>query len=552
MDSAKETLFQGASDGAKERPHLFTGWIQAVTIVPSGPFPKRMFSPPRQHFVSFYALLIMGWCVLFLAGMGFVVDRSLAQVEKDFQRETEQAVAALRDRLRANEALLAGFAVFLGANTNNDRVVAQRYAQAVLNLYPHVYMLEVAQRVGREERSAFEARAAKRGLPGHGLHAFGDDDRRRPMSAKAEYFPLVLIAPDLPALQPTYGLDVDSVPHLRIALRETLSWRKAVSSEPFALPENGLAYALLQAVDQLRQDPVAESQVALLLVRSESLRPLGLGEQYAYSAKIMRSDAPGNPPPLFAQAAAPAGLLAGVLPRYRTEMPEFSSAQPIQLEISRQVRWSDIALDDVARVAALALSALALLWYYIRQHRGATYDARTSFDRPEYKALHDSLTELPNRALMADRVEQAVNRWHRRKVSFSLLMIDLDRFKKINDRFRHEGGDRVLELIAHRLAAALRACDTVARFGSDEFIVLLSDTQNEPVALAVAEKLRMAVAEPIAFRGQQIHVTCSIGVATCPHDGDSYETLLRQADLAMYRVKSKGRNGVSAVVEKEL
>jgi diguanylate cyclase len=350
-----------------------------------------MFSPPRQRFVSFYALLVVGWICLFVAGLGFVVGRSLKQVEKDFIGESEQSVATLRDRLRANEAVLAGFAVFLGANGNADRAATQRYAQAVLNHYPQIHLLEVAQRVNREERARLERELGKRWLPGFAVRTFGALPGRA--EDKPEYFPLVLIAPDLPAAQETYGLDLESVPHLRTAMRDAFNWRKPVSSNPFPLAEGGDAYVLFHAVDAMPEAPAGEPLLALLVVRSESLRPLGLGAQYEYAARIYRGEATTEAPKLFAQAAAPVGDLESLLlPRYRIETAEFSNSQPIHLEVARQVRWADIPLDDLWRVSALALCGLALLVHYIRQHRA------------ESLALHDSLTHLPNRTPVAERV----------------------------------------------------------------------------------------------------------------------------------------------------
>ena len=158
-----------------------------------------------------------------------------------------------------------------------------------------------------------------------------------------------------------------------------------------------------------------------------------------------------------------------------------------------------------------------------------------------YWATHDRLTGLANRWLLEEKVRDAVARARRRGCSGALLFIDLDGFKGVNDCFGHDAGDVVLRATAARLRAALRECDIVARFGGDEFVVLLDSPQQEHTARAVARKLRQRISEPVQLPHGAIRVSCSIGVALFPDQGEDLEALLRYADRLMYRSKNAGR-----------
>lgn len=157
----------------------------------------------------------------------------------------------------------------------------------------------------------------------------------------------------------------------------------------------------------------------------------------------------------------------------------------------------------------------------------------------ERQAHHDPLTGLPNRALLQDRLQGALNRARRDRREFALLFVDLDRFKEINDRFGHAAGDDVLCEAGRRISASLRLGDTVARLGGDEFIVILDGLEHENAVNQAIERIQIALREPIiASAGQTLSLRASIGVARYPDDGEDAETLLSHADSAMYRVKS--------------
>ena len=158
----------------------------------------------------------------------------------------------------------------------------------------------------------------------------------------------------------------------------------------------------------------------------------------------------------------------------------------------------------------------------------------------EHQATRDLLTELPNRQLLRDRLQHALVRLDRDGGRLAVLFMGLDRFKNVNDTLGHETGDRLLQRVAWRINSAVRASDTVARVGGDEFVIVLEDAEDGEGPAAVARKVIAALSLPVVVDGRELPVSGSIGIARFPHDGRDSATLLRKAETAMHRVKESG------------
>lgn len=165
-------------------------------------------------------------------------------------------------------------------------------------------------------------------------------------------------------------------------------------------------------------------------------------------------------------------------------------------------------------------------------------------DRIEYLAYHDSLTGLPNRALLVERANLALALAHRRREELAVLFLDLDRFKEVNDSLGHAAGDALLVEAGHRLGNLIRETDTVSRLGGDEFVLLLIGVGEEG-AREVAEKVLVAMREPYAVDGHGLSLSTSIGIALFPQDGGDMGELLKNADTALYQAKQEGRNAMA-------
>jgi diguanylate cyclase len=183
-------------------------------------------------------------------------------------------------------------------------------------------------------------------------------------------------------------------------------------------------------------------------------------------------------------------------------------------------------------VGASILPFLVAVYLVLQVHEGA---------RAEYQAQHDPLTGLPHRVLYLDRLEVALGAARRTGKHVAVLFLDLDRFKAINDSLGHAVGNQLLQAVAWRIERCVREADTVARMGGDEFMVLLPEIDGEPDCLTVAEKLLHSFVEPFPVDSRQLVVSTSIGVAIAPEGGADAETLMKNADIAMYRAKANGR-----------
>ncbi len=203
---------------------------------------------------------------------------------------------------------------------------------------------------------------------------------------------------------------------------------------------------------------------------------------------------------------------------------------------------SQHALESLSAVVLVVLAAFA--WIVILRHRVAlqTHALRGSEERLRHLSEHDVLTGLPNRILLNDRCQISLNRAMRFQSCLGLLMVDADQFKTVNDALGHQAGDKLLRELAQRLNNCVRATDTVARIGGDEFIVLLPDLRIPAEAESIAAKIVAAVAQPYAIDSEQAVITVSVGVVTYPDAGDDLDTLMRCADEAMYAAKQKGKN----------
>ena len=169
-------------------------------------------------------------------------------------------------------------------------------------------------------------------------------------------------------------------------------------------------------------------------------------------------------------------------------------------------------------------------------------ESKLNQEKLEYLANHDAVTGLPNRLLMNDRLRQMMLQAQRNQSVVAVALIDLDHFKLINDTFGHNHGDQLLQTVAHRMQACLRETDTVARLGGDEFVLLLCGDGRGEALSQVTQRVLKAIALPWRIEQRELSVSCSIGVSVFPRDGRDVQTLLKNADTAMYKAKEFGRN----------
>ncbi len=165
-------------------------------------------------------------------------------------------------------------------------------------------------------------------------------------------------------------------------------------------------------------------------------------------------------------------------------------------------------------------------------------------DRLAHQATHDPLTHLPNRVIVHDRLDHALERGRRDGSRAAAIFLDIDEFKQVNDTWGHAAGDELLRQVAGRVQRAARAADTVGRYGGDEFVVICEDLPSAAEALVVAERIRDEVARPAQIDGTEVHVGTSIGVALTAREDEGTGELIGRADAAMYEAKARGRGRI--------
>jgi len=241
------------------------------------------------------------------------------------------------------------------------------------------------------------------------------------------------------------------------------------------------------------------------------------------------------------------GLLAKqVVERFATEVFPVADAEPFGLDffarvvreqVSSEFEFEFSELNKTIRVSAAPTSS---------GHFSALFEDITQRKKDEARIAHmayfDALTDLPNRLLLKDRLSQMLTRAQRNNKQLALFFLDLDHFKRVNDTFGHDVGDQLLKIVADRLKNALRHCDSVCRLGGDEFVVLSDLISCQTDAVQLAEKIHATLKDPLVLKNKEIFVTTSIGIAMYPADGDDPDTLIKNADAAMYQSKDGGRD----------
>ncbi len=354
------------------------------------------------------------------------------------------------------------------------------------------------------------------------------------------------------------GRTASAIEQARIA-EESLSQTRAASAIRRLLQEGAGAVSVSEAAEIVarvaRETLGAERATVLLEDEDRIEHVVTVGDDGDFEAAIAEqlekrspeelkiwSAAGRNPRPLFVESAAASRLLPPDLVerlglRSYATMPLLSKGRPIGMVIlshtSRTRKWDEDAqrlLGQLMLEGSLVVENAAL--------RAVEHDR---IDELSEQAFHDPLTGLPNRALMANRMEHAFARMNRRKGAVAVLFIDLDGFKDINDNTGHEAGDRLLVAVSRRLQASLRPEDTIARLGGDEFTVLIEDLDDTRFVSRVAERITESLKTPFIINGAEASITASIGIALSTGFETTPEELLRHADAAMYEAKRAGK-----------
>jgi diguanylate cyclase (GGDEF)-like protein/PAS domain S-box-containing protein len=308
--------------------------------------------------------------------------------------------------------------------------------------------------------------------------------------------------------------------------------------------------ALLEANDQLQRELVDRQIMSESLRRSDDRYRALIGNAsdvitIVDAAGYVCTESPtttlhlGYPPGSLVRAQAFDLVHPDDLPAARDLLAQSIAQANTPITTELRLRHQDGTWRDFEVVANNLLENPAVGGVVITCHN---VTERKAFERQLQRlAFHDQLTGLPNRALFLDRLEHALTRAARATAAVGVLFLDLDNFKVVNDSLGHDAGDQFLVEIARRLKSCLRGGDTAARLGGDEFTILLENVADEADAASVADRVTAALRDPILVAGHEVFATCSMGIALSVPGGDTADSLLRNADLAMYRAKANGK-----------
>ena len=488
-----------------------------------------------------YYLLPVFWTMLSVVGIVAYVEFQSQRADRAFVDRAVSIGSHFAELDHGVKSVLEGFSAMLQVMDDKDpadRLMLARYVRQMQEVYPQVYAMSVIERVSRRQLAAFERRQSAILARPFRVRAFGFGASRtwQPPAHKDDYYVTTVMEPETRQTGRVLGLDIESSHAQAAALREAIRMHRSAVSRPFLSVSGAWAYMMIR--------PVVghPNRFARIVIRCDTLGRLPWLRDLRDMSVVIRHDgfSPDDPKGrLYRHIEAPAGDLATMLlPVFGWQRDTSESGDdPFVVDVYKQMRWGDLdppVLDGILLIQALVLLLLVRM---AREH----FDHDRERCRHErhllHLASHDGLTGLPNRGLLLDRLDQAILRAKRNASGIGLLFMDLDRFKRVNDSYGHDAGDRFLMIVADALRQAVRAQDTVARLSGDEFVVLLEPMEGRDEAERVARKVKETVMESICTGYRELGVGVSIGIAMYPDDGNDAHGLLRYADSHMYGIK---------------
>lgn len=477
---------------------------------------------------------------------GLVFKLVIQRVEAAFSQRVEQLYDGIEHTVRDNEAILEGFSAFLSAIEYADRASASRYAKQILAHYPHVFRLEVILSVKPKELREFVSRQRRTWLPEFKVKPVDFGPTKTDADYKAHNFhPIIFVEPDLPGNKRLIGVDLETSEFLRHILYQSLKTGKPAATTPYELVDGPRGYALIQPVPSRtsRILPNLKQAFVMLEVNADQMSREIETLSENLDIKIRHERYAGHDPEglLIDIPAPPAHQLEiKYLPRLGAEKKISRTGQPYVLKVVKQMTWDDFNVPLVIIVGSASLLTLMFLLLLVFSYYKREKQRKQSEDRLLYMATHDALTGLPNRTLLNDRFSQAITRAQRRSTPFSVMFIDLNDFKLVNDTYGHEIGDLLLKTLGNLLHDCIRQEDTLCRISGDEFVILLENTSC-PNAERVGWKIHDKTLKPVIIQDIELYLSLSLGIATYPEDGHSMSTLLKKADERMYQAKTSRR-----------
>ncbi len=489
---------------------------------------------PKRRLLNIYWLLMFFSLLLFGTFLTFIVWQNLRVAEDGFKQYGQQVHHSLVQSFTVNETILDGFAAFLADVGMQDPNRARFYTRTMLDRYNHLYMFQAAQRVKGIDVPEFEKALAN--ILDEALSVrrfeFGSGLVPADITSTRDYYPLVFVEPSFQDGLNILGLDISSIQFIKQAMDYALSSGLANLSQPIELSDGSEAFVMIKP-SFLPGQEVAD-QYALLVVKTTALLTNLRPKEAGYALKLAY---PQHDPILDLSTSRPGSWQANLFPLLVKDTYVRVGAQDIQLTLTRQLSFEQVNLFLIAIVFLVMVAMNVLLHLYMRIQFESDILKQEANRKLYQQANYDHLTSLANRHLFEDHFKRAANRSKRVNKNMSLLYIDLNDFKHINDTLGHQMGDSVLSHAASIISSVIRVDDVACRFGGDEFVVLLENIQAAENINRVVKNLHDKFSEVKTLDGQSIKISASIGSSLYPDDGDDLGALMKSADRKMYEQK---------------
>jgi len=509
---------------------------------------------PRWLLLRGYAsvvVIVVAGISLTLIGLGLERQRVAAQFSKHLAITATDEAARIQRAVDTTVEIVESIGGLYDASDFVDRDEFRRFVQGPLAKHPEIRALEWVPRVKARDRAKIESELAKV-IRGRGIRARDARGQLVTAATRDEYLPVFYVEPLL-GNEAALGLDISSRKHTAETIWKAADSASTVSTHAFTLVQgDGKRTGVVLYHPVYRQGRTPDTienrrhellgfAVAILEPRAViesallSFRPSGLDvllleldeevERPLYFHPSRTRNKPVPPATVSEFRAALHHKVSIAIPGTQWTL-WFRPAPAFDQEYESGQGW-------LIGLAGLLFTALTAMGFHRRiRHAHEILNL----------AHHDALTELPNRLFLNQRLQHALDRTRQEHNQLAVLFLDLDHFKHINDSLGHVVGDRLLQEVAGRLRGVLRKQDMVARMGGDEFILVAQDLHDARDAAQLAEKLLRVLAQPYQIQGQTFYLSASIGISLYPRDAGNVDTLIANADAAMYRAKTRGRN----------
>jgi len=493
------------------------------------------------------------WVVIVLSVSGFIIQQDMHDARLKFAQHNTDIQSHISDRLLVAETTLEGFSAFISSMDEFDHDKASEFANKLLERYPYLYMFEVAEHVDDSNRLIYEDKLASTTHKDFYIRQFDYANTRQWIASPSSdfYYPIIFQAPLYSEEKNILGLDLYSSDFLLQAMEMSYKEKTPVATKPFYLAENELGYVIHRAINTSGESPpkpLTANRYALLALKSEKLffdtekTPFYLSVNLADN-RFVNDKSTGLVVDLKSNQREVSRIEKILFPQltFQKSLKNSVESQPYILSVSWQLRWHDFS---VFLIAGFLFTALYLYKVSVNNARMYFNEKLKRMDEEGslyYMANFDSLTGAANRHHFNGFIEKEILRAKRRKSRFSLLFIDVDEFKPINDKYGHTVGDSVLLEVASKLSTHLREDELLARYGGDEFILVSNQSLTQDDGQHLASRLKDEFDSPIEIKGNRIQVSFSIGISTYPDDGEDLEALISVADKRMYQDKITGK-----------